>query len=296
MGVTLLVLVGCGGEPSYHARPKAAEAPATARAYTPPAGFTTLRVGLTPYLEPGLLLAQREPFRAWLAEELGVAVELRVAASYDDLGARMAAGEVDVGEFSPYAFVRARETMPGLVPMVSQVADGSTSAAGYVVVRADSPLRTLEELAGKRLAFVDPASTTGYLLPTLLLADRGVKIAAGDFLGNHPAVLLAVHEGRYDAGAVYQGALDSLEESHEIDPLDFRVIAKTPRIPRDILCARPELDATVRDELTLLLLALSARSKEGRELLGPMRVNGFVAADVEAYAPIREAAHRIGAL
>jgi phosphonate transport system substrate-binding protein len=293
-GLAALTLLACSGEASVAKNSAPALSPIPP--YRPPPGLATLRLALTPYLGAEQLLAEREPFREWLTERLGVPVELRVASSYDELGALLESGEVDLAEFSPYAWVRAREKDPSLVPLVSQIADGSTSAAGYVVVRADRPVHTLEELRGRSIAFVDPASTTGYLFPRLLLQDRVVTPGATAFLGNHEAVLLAVHEGRYDAGAVYQGALIALEETHDIDPLDFRVVAKTPRIPRDLLCAGPGVPEVVREELTRLLLDLSVRTAEGRRLLGPMRVNGFVRADLAAYEPIRSAAKKIGAL
>lgn len=273
--------------------PPAPVVDAPAAAWSPPPGLTRLRFALTPYLEPAQLLAEHEPMRAWLSQRLGVPVELRVAGSYDELGALLRSGEVDLGEFSPYAYVRASARDPGLAPLVSQIADGSASAAGYIVVDADSPIQALEELRGRRFAYVDPASTTGFLYAHMLLVGRGLQpgrdFSSVSFLSNHKAVLLAVHEGRVDAGAVYQGALSALERSDGITPLSFRIIGKTSRIPRDLLCTRAGLDPAVRESLRRLLLSVSAQSREGRRILSPMRVNGFVPADDRLYDPIREA-------
>ncbi|MSQ02300.1 MAG: phosphate/phosphite/phosphonate ABC transporter substrate-binding protein [Myxococcales bacterium] len=294
----LLALLACATPLSSAPPPAPAETVPVAPWVAPP-GFTQLRMSLTPYLDPAELLVMREPVRAWLSERLGVPVELRVATSYDELGDLLRTGDVDVGEFSPYGYVRARAKDPTLAPLVSQIAYGTATAGGYIVVRADSPLATLDDLRGRRFAFVDPASTTGFLYPHMLLTERGIDperdFSEVAFMGNHKAVLLAVYNGTHDAGAVYQSALPALERSDDIDAREFRIIGKTRRTPRDLVCARAGLAIEVRTEIQRLLLSLSVRSAEGRRVLSLMHVNGFVPTDDRLFDPIREADARLRA-
>ncbi|MEN9787611.1 MAG: hypothetical protein RLZZ299_2875 [Pseudomonadota bacterium] len=263
-----------------------------------PASMTRVRVGLTPFLREDVLLATYEPLRAWLEAAWGVPVTLRVAPSYDTLGAWLRSGEVDVGQFSPYAWVRTGATAAGLVPVVSTVTEGGDTGAGYIVVRDDSAITRLDQLRGRRLACVDPGSASGYLMPLALLRARGLDperdLAARDALGNHESVLLAVLDGRYDAGAVYQGALDALTRSRGIPPYRFRIVGKTGRMPHDLLAVRADAATGFADSLRTHLLGLNVLTVEGRRVLDPASVHGFAPVQDSSYDGIREAARLLG--
>ncbi len=265
---------------------------AQAAPFTPPEGFTRLRLVATPYLEPQLLLRSHEPLAAHLSERLGVPVELVPARTYDEVGDLLRRGEADLGSFSPLAYVRARAKDEGLTPLASVIADGSATAAGYIVVRAEGGITSLEDLRGKRFAWVDPSSTSGFLYPRALLLQRGLDpdVFFGEtaFLRSHDAALLAVHRGEFDATATYQGALPALQRSAGIDPLEFRIVAKTLRAPKDVFCARSGLPPEVQDRLRQVLLALSVQDGKGRAILGPLRVNGFIPADDALYDEVRQ--------
>jgi phosphonate transport system substrate-binding protein len=293
LAAAALVLLGaCAEEPTSHL-----PVPKVARdrpfEFTPPAGFTRLRIGLVPYANPEELKAAHAPLAQWLSENLKVPVELVMGDDYDDAAARLERGDVDLVEFSPYAYVRAEQRMK-LRPMVTMISDGSETAAGYIFVKRDSPLRTIEDLKGGSFAFVDLASTSGYLYPMKVFKDRGLDpkthFSRTEFLGNHEKVLMAVLEGRVDAGATYQGSLAALKRSKNIDPLNFRIIAKTPRTPRDLFCVRAEFPAAVSDALVELFLGLSSRENKGREILTPLNLNGFFLANDRLYDGVRAAA------
>ncbi|MBS1152925.1 MAG: putative phosphonate transporter, phosphonte-binding protein, partial [Myxococcaceae bacterium] len=107
---------------------------------------------------------------------------------------------------------------------------------------------------------------------------------------NHEKVLMAVYEGKVNAGATYQGSLAALQHSKQIDPHNFRIIAKTPRTPRDLFCVRADFPASLGDALTQVLLRLSSRDQTGREILAPLNLNGFLPADRHHYDGVRAAA------
>lgn len=283
----------CTNPPYEHLPAVAKRAPPAA--FVAPAGLSKLKVGLVPYMSEATMRATHGKLIAHLAQGLGVEIELSVGESYDHLGDQLARGEVDLAELSPYVYVRAKEKSK-LRPLAMAIADGSDTAAGYIVVRRDSALATLEQLKGQSFGYVDPASTTGFLLPRRLLREAGFDpekdFARVEVLGNHEAVLLAVLEGRVAAGGTYQGAFAALRRARGIDPLSFRVIAKTPRSPRDLYVARADLPAEVGDAFSRLLQSVSSRTPLGRELLGPMDINGYVPADDRAYAEV-ERAHQL---
>ena len=261
--------------------------------FSPPAGFTKLRFGLVPFLAADTMRSSHKRLADHLAKTLSVEVELVVGDSYGDSVDRLQRGEFDLVELSPLVYAEASGKMK-LSCILQTIADGSATASGYIFVRDDSPRRTVEDLKGASFGFVDPMSTSGSLMAKKLLKDKGFDLekdlGKSEYLGNHEAVLLAVLEGRVDAGATYQGSFGALRRSKGIDPLSFRVIAKTPRTPRDIFCVRPDLPQEISDAITAALMPLSGRDRAGREILGPLSLNGFQPAQDANYDLVREVA------
>ncbi len=293
-----LLLSACVEEPTSHLPPPRSAASAADEQPPLPPSVTRLRLGLVPYSDPQALLDAWAKMLGYLHQRLKVPVEVVMGADYDDAGRKLEAGEVDLAFFSPYAYVRAGRRVK-LRPLVTVISDGSQTAPGYILVRADSPKETLDDLKGVSFGFVDKASTSGYLYPMKLLLDRGwdprTAFSRTEFFGNHEKVLLALKEGRVEAGATYFGALKALKEHHGIDPLSFRVVAKTERTPHDVITMRADGDPQVAKAVTAALLRLSVRDEEGRELLAPLDMNGFYPADEKLYDRVRVVSQEVEA-
>jgi phosphonate transport system substrate-binding protein len=287
-----LMLVACA-EPELVQPPPVKRVVPAPVVFSPPAGFTRLRFGLVPFLAADTMRASHKRLADHLAKTLSVEVELVVADSYGDAVDRLQRGEFDLVELSPFVYAEASGRMK-LSCILQTIADGSATASGYIFVRDDSPRRTVEDLKGASFGFVDPMSTSGSLMAKKLLKDKGFDLekdlGKAEYLGNHEAVLVAVLEGKVDAGATYQGSFGALRRSKGIDPLSFRVVAKTPRTPRDIFCVRPDLPAEISDAITAAMMPLSGRDRAGREILGPLSLNGFQPANDRNYDLVREVA------
>jgi phosphonate transport system substrate-binding protein len=298
IAVLLAALPACVEALPIPPTPEPAASRLEAEQVTPlPPGMTRLRVAVTPYIDPSEVLRTRTLLHDWLSRRFGVPVEAVVASTYDGMSDLLAQDAADLYVFSPYALVRAGQRGLPAEPLVAAVSEGSVSSAGYIVVRADGPLHSLDDLRGRRFAYVDPASTSGYLLATRLLRSRGLDpsrdFVMADFLGNHEAVLMAVLDRSHDAGAVYQGAIAQLERHRGIDPHTFRIVGKTERMPHDLYSVRADAPEQLKGALRQALLSLSVLTDEGRVALSPMRVNGFVAPDNDALAALRAASETL---
>ncbi|MBK7858544.1 MAG: phosphate/phosphite/phosphonate ABC transporter substrate-binding protein [Archangiaceae bacterium] len=295
--LAMVVSTACFEQPADHL-PQPKPPSSSAFRFEAPPGVEKLKVGLVPSLSPDRMKATRAALISYLAGNLGLPIEVVVGSDYGEMGRLMARGEVDLAEFPPFAFVRARR-QSRVTPLVSAISSGSSTSGGYIVVREDSPRRTLDDLKGARLGFVDPASTSGYLYPMKLFKDHGIEpstfFKSIEFIGSHDGVLLALLDGRIDVGATWQGSFGALRASRNVDPLSFRVIAKMPRTPQDVWCARENLPPEVGQAVRQLLLQLSMRNRAERDILNAMRVNGYVAADLAAYAQVERIADELDA-
>jgi phosphate/phosphite/phosphonate ABC transporter binding protein len=182
--------------------------------------------------------------------------------------------------------------------MVRQIADGSSTYGGYIVVSRESGINSIEELRGKTIAFIDRTSASGYIYPLALFKSMGIdpelffsKVA---FLGNHLIALDAVLNRKIDAATIYSGALKAAKgKGMNIDGL--KIIAKTERIPWDAFAANSNVPQQLVDRLTTALLALDSQTDKGKIILGGLLgINGFVHAEDKDYDGVRHIMSVVG--
>lgn len=291
--LSLLSQLGCRDKPVAAPKPPLADAqvPTVHRAVWP----ERIRFGVTPVLDRDSMERGYGPLCQEIGRLLGTRVELFVAKSYSDLGEQVGRGSVEVGQFSPLAYVVAKQRYPHLKILGSQIAEGSTDYAAYIVTRADSDIQRPEDMAGRSFGFVDRASGSGYLYPLVYIWDR-----FGDpkrffsqvyFLGNHQAMLREIAAGNVDAGATYSAALITYGQAGLGSP--FRIVAKTGRIPFDAMASGPALNDAQNAALRSALLGINTRTARGRRVLGPLRhTNGFLPGNDAAYETIRQVVAR----
>lgn len=204
-----------------------------------------------------------------LAERLSepVTISMQVAASYEAGLEDIVEGRVDFSRFGPASYVLATRANPGIHLLAAENNKGRKRFKGLIIVHADSPIQTLQDLRGKRFAFGDPRSTIGRYLSQQQLLEAGISapdFASYAYLGRHDAVAKAVAAGDYDAGAVKARTLKKALSSGT--PL--RILSEFDNITKPWI-ARANLDQRVVSALRESLLqmqdatALKALGKDG---------------------------------
>jgi len=262
-----------------------------------------LRVGVPP--SSGSKTAERlQPLFDFLARELGSKVEGKTAANYDDLAKLVNKGEVEVGIFSPLAFVKARYTLDA-VPIATATRRGSPTYLGYLVIRRDDVMASgaappqLESLRGERVAWVDESSTSGYLYPRALLRGRGFDpdsffAAEPLFAGNHAAALKALHDRKVDVAAAASPFVDPDSDSAVSFASELVVVAKTERIPHDCVVVHKRLQRQLGKDVRDALRQLHKDRKASDALDKSWGLGGFVPPISSSYDLI-EAVRQSGA-
>ena len=134
-----------------------------------------LRVGFLSTGEPATTAIRLEPFRAYLEGRVGIPVELVPAATYEALIDSTIDDHVHYAIHSATSFAIAEQACDCVEPLAVPAAyDGSTGFHSVLLVRADSPLRTLTDVRGKRIALSAEDSIAGRLLPLAELAGEGI--------------------------------------------------------------------------------------------------------------------------
>lgn len=187
-------------------------------------------------------LLSAEPLRAYLERELGIPVTVNVGTTYSAVIAAMSAGQVDAMEVGPFAFVIA-EREANAEP-IAVGASEDTLEGGVVTYNPDirpfyysvfvttkgSGIRSLADLEGRNVAFVDAASTSGRNAPVVRLMNdiEGLETPADVdtwlnpiFAGSHPSAVLALVNGDVEAAATFEGNLINLRNEGQAQVCGF---------------------------------------------------------------------------
>lgn len=183
-----------------------------------------------------------QPLMDYIAQETGKTVEYHESTDYAALIEAAIAGKIDVASFSGFTYVTATNNGAELIPISSIVTEEGQEPGYYsqAIVPKDSDIASVADFAGKKVCFVDPSSTSGYLFPTYNLIKAGVDPETGItpvFAGKHDVSVQKVGEGvECEAGF----AEDSeVEKSSDVTVVDETMVPGAPivmsaALPEDV--------------------------------------------------------------
>lgn len=258
-----------------------------------------LTLVLTPSRDPTALQEAGDLFAKTLTRLSGIPIKAIVASDYAGVVEALRSRRVDLAFVHPVGYVLASREA-GCQILVRDIWQGKTAYTARIYVLKVKGWTRLEDLRGRTIAFVDPASSSGYIYPMVLLMKRGLVknrdpksfFKEALFAGTHEAALRALLRGSVAAAASFDSALQiHLKGEPAAERITY--VAETPPIPEAGICARPGLDAAVRERLKAALLAI--RKPEYAALLKQVYdIDGFIEASDRDYDPVREAVELLG--
>lgn len=258
-----------------------------------------LHLVLTPSQKPTELVAAGQEFGRVLGGLVGVPVRVTVASDYAAVIEALRNRTADLAFVHPGGYVLAsREAGARIV--ARNLWHGKAAFTSRIYVRRDAGIRALEDLRGRTIAFVDPASSSGYIYPMVLLIQRGLvknrdpRTFFKDvvFSGAHDASMRALLNGHVDAIASFDQAREQyLKDPAERERIVF--VAETPEIPEAGIAAREGLDPALVARVRAALLAI--KPPVHADLLKRLYdIDGFAPAEDRDYDPVRAAIELLG--
>src|SRR5262245_47778305 len=257
-----------------------------------------LRVGFVPVEDAQQVMQNAQPVVEILQRRLEMEVQPFVATDYTGIVEALRVNKLDIAFLTPASYVLAKNEANIKVILKSE-RKGLPFYYAAIITRADSGIKTLDDLRGKTFAFGDSLSTTGNVIPRKMLKERGID-PVRDFKqvlysGGHDATVLAVLNGKVDAGATYANSPDGNDTAwmrYLKDPEDVKkihAIAFSEPIPADNLVVSGSLDETIVKKVEAAFAELS-RDPEGKKMLRELyQIDGFVPAADKDYDSVRRA-------
>lgn len=261
------------------------------------ASVRELRIGVSSAENEAGALARWEPVARYMARELGIPARTYRVADYAGLVEAMRGDQIECSRFGPAVYSLGRRVIGDkLRPLFRDVDNhGSEGYFSVIIVRADSPIRSLQDLRGKPFLFSDPNSTSGYAFPAYFLRRQGVDPAsffsATVFSGSHENSVIAVARGQYEAAATHwtnetSGMPQRLEGRGMIPRGAVRIIWTSPLIPNSPFCVRANLPQAAQDAIRDAMLNLREKDPEIWRALTDGQVSRFAPARHEDYLDV----------
>ena len=255
-----------------------------------------LRFSVIPRGDVKQELAALQPLLDTLQQKLGIPVEAYVAPSYGAVVEALASGAVQLARLGPASYVSARRADPRLTPFASYANKASRfQPAGpfyhaLLIVRSDSGIANIEALRGKRLALVDPESTSGALIPRHVFGKRlGRKLeswfAQVGYSGGHSASLDKLLARQIDAAFVSSQNLADEIARNSGKAAHIRVIWRSDAIPGAPFVMRGQLCEGVKDKIRDAFFNRGGR--QSAAVLDSLNVARFVPVSDRDYEIVR---------
>lgn len=258
----------------------------------------TLRIGLIPEQNIFNQLDRYQPLAGYMSRKIGAKIQLKILPRYGNIIDNFRSENLDGAFFGSFTYALAHAKIGVSVVARPLAMDDTSTYYGMIFVRRDSGIRTIEDMKGKRFAFVDKATTAGYLLPLEYFYEGGVKdyktyFEETYFTGTHQDAIFDVLDKRADAGAAKNTVYYRLAKENPRIVRELEILKRSPEVPENGLALSRDLDEPLKSKIKEILLGMHD-DPMGKEILQQFGAIRFIETTDEDYITVFEYARHIG--
>jgi phosphonate transport system substrate-binding protein len=257
--------------------------------------YKSIKMGAITVETQGVMLSRLRPLAEYMESKLGVRVEAFSATDYAGVVQVLSAGQIQLGRIGGGAYAAGYiDSKGGIEPLVMDVdADGGKGYRSVLIVRSDSPYKSIDDLKGKSLAWADPNSTSGYLVPNAALRDAGIDpqkhFSRTVFAGGHEQGVLGVLKGNFDSAFTWMspghrsGQFRIMMDRGLLKLEDLRIVWESPLIANPLWAVPKGIPADMRQGLLDMFLDLAKDNMAMAEIAAFGKTIGFEAVTHDTY-------------
>lgn len=243
-----------------------------------PSWGDTLTFGIVPQQSAKKLAKKWTPIFRYLSEKSGHTLRFSTAKDIPTFERRLAQGEYDLAYMNPYHYTVFHRA-PGYMAFAKQK---NKQIRGIVVVRKDSPIQSLTELADTTLAFPSPAAFAASVLPRARLTQDKIPFKP-KYVSSHDSVYLNVAKGFFPAGG---GVKRTFGNTSPEVRAQLRILWTTNPYTPHAFAAHPKVSEQTVKDVQQAMLSMNDDS-EGQALLKTINFNGMVSAENNDWNDVR---------
>jgi len=263
---------------------------------TPPAvaGTTSLHIGLVPERDIFQLRKRYQVLTGYLSKRLGRPVDVVTVNTYQAVLQDFAEQRIDAAFLGSLVAVLTADRLGARVLVKPVDEAGISTYRGVIIVRQDSPIQRVEDLAGRSIAMVKTTYAAD-LFPLWEMHRTDINHGATPprkvWVGTHDEVISETLSGRVDAGAVKNLRLEAFEALHP--EVKIRRLATSAPVPHDAFVVRADLAETLGAQLKDVMLAMD-KDPEGAKALAGFGAVRFVPCSIQEFSPIYDVVEGLG--
>src|SRR6266850_2655996 len=249
-----------------------------------------LRVSMIPTTDPGKASREMQPLVDYLSRKTSGPVQMTVPTNYAAVVEALINDQVDIAHLGGFTYVQSSKRA-GVKPLAQRERDRNFHS--LFVTQPGSTIQSLSDLKGRSFAFGDVNSTSGHLMPEYFMRENKVDpevIAKAIYTGGHDATLLAVANGKVDAGALDEAVFQRLTTTGKVNPAKVRVFWTTPPFLDYGWVARKGLDTKVSGAVANAFLAPNDADPQQKQILEVLSAKKYLNAEDASYDRLRQAA------
>jgi phosphonate transport system substrate-binding protein len=251
------------------------------------AKYKTIKLGSVTVETQAATITRFKPFAEYLEKKLGVNVEVFTASDYAGIVQALSAGHIHLGRMGGAGYAAGYiDSKGGIEPLVMNIEpNGGKGYHSVLIVKADSPYKSLNDLKGKSLAWADPNSTSGYLVPNAALRDAGIDpqkhFSRTVFSGGHEQSVLGVLKGNFDSAFTWtspghqSGQFRIMMDRGMLKLSDIRIVWESPLIANPLWAIPKDIPADMKKDLLALFQNLAKDNMAIAEAAAQGKTSGF---------------------
>lgn len=258
-----------------------------------------VKIYFTPSVDAKRISFNATALTGYLHKETGYYFITAVPASYIAVVEAFGTDKADIAAINTFSYLMANAKY-GAEAKLRVVREGNqTTYKGQFITRFDSGIDSIADINGRTMAYVDPSSTSGYILPKALLESKGIRPSETVFAMRHDNVVTMVYQGQVAAGATYYAPPDP--ETGEIMDARMRVLKQFPDvaqkikiigftqdIPNDPWVFRKNMSETMKNKIIDALLKFVKTDAGKKALFDIYDITGLVRTKDSDYDGLRK--------
>lgn len=256
----------------------------------------SITLGIIPGGHPEAIKSESKVVAELLQKKINIPVNIYISKNYEGLTTALKDKKVDYAFLSAFSLVQAEKEVPVKV-LLKKTYNGPYYFSG-LVVRADSKIKSIKDLKGKSIVFVDPQSASGYLYPQVYLRKNNLTDASFKsvtFSGSHSASVEKLENKEVDVAAVFvddEKTNDGAWERFKKNPKSkFRILWVSDPIPNDPIVVRQDFYdqyPKLTHELMYELIEMQSDAGTKKQISEIMGKGDLLPATSKQYDPVRE--------
>jgi len=223
----------------------------------------TLRVGIRSELNPLTSIKAIEPILRYLSRNLNCRIMLFLLLDSESAARWLEEEKLDIAILGPGELMRI-EYQNKVLPLLLASSNRQNIERSVIIASKKAGIKSIKDLKGKKFAFSDKDSFTGYTVPRMILLSEGINpekdFAQVFFMNSQEEVFLNLVEGKVDAGAMAEYVFNYLLSASPL-PKEVCIIARSPEIPANVLVVRKSMSPELISKVKSILLDYSGSNR-----------------------------------